>query len=237
MKKLIKVLVVIFLSHFIVSVSAMAVPITDPTILQGIFDDYDWGLNAENDQMTAHHSWSLTNGSGASNMILYHENPDSIEFGIYSTSGLEEATVFDGSDSPVAKAVVSFSSAGALIVEYWDANLLPDPIEAVTYNFTGETFGFWIGNGTNRYYSDQNRNDVDGDGIFGEEEDIALLVYNADPGSYIFAGDTDGDKDFANIVTQAESILPSPEPASMVLLGIGLLGLAGVARKKTISSN
>ena len=234
MKKAIKVSVIIFLLHFIVSASAMAVPITGDA-LQDFFDAQGWGLNAANDQMAENHNWSLTNASGASNMVFYYENPSGMTFGIYSTAGLQEATVFDDSDTPVAKAVVSFDAGETLVVQYWDAGGIF--IDDDTYAFTGETFGFWISDGVKTYYSDPNRNDVDGDNIFGEEEDIALLVYNADPGSYVFAGDTDGDRDFANIVTQAESILPSPEPASMVLLGIGLLGLAGVTRKKLISSN
>jgi hypothetical protein len=234
MKKSIKVLGIIFLLHFIVSTSAMAIPITG-TVLQDIFDTQGWGLNAANDQMPGNHNWSLTNASGASNMVLYHESPSNIEFGIYSIAGLQEATVFDDSDTPVAKAVVSFDAGETLVVQYWDAGGYF--LDKDTYAFSGETFGFWISDGTNRYYSDANKNDVNNNGISGEEEDIALLVYNADPGSYVFAGDIDGKKTFANIVTQAESILPSPEPASMVLLGIGLLGLAGVTRKKLISSN
>jgi hypothetical protein len=234
MKKSIKVLAISFLLHFIVSASAMAVPISG-TALQAFFDAQGWGINAVNDQMPGNHNWSLTNASGASNMVFYYENPSGMTFGIYSTAGLQEATVFDDSDTPIAKAVVSFDGGETLVVQYWDAGGYF--LDKDTYAFSGETFGFWISDGTNKYYSDANKNDVNKNGTFGEEEDIALLVYNADPGSYVFAGDTDGDRDFANIVTQAESILPSPEPASMVLLGMGLLGLAGVTRKKIISSN
>jgi hypothetical protein len=234
MKKFIKVSAIIFLVQFIVSASAMAVPITGDA-LQDFFDSKGWGLNAEDDQMTANHSWSLTNASGASHMVFYHENPSDISFGIYSSAGLQEVTVFDDKDTPVAMATVSFDAGNILVVQYWDAGGLL--ISNAFHAFSGENFGFWIADDTNKYYSNEKRNDVNNNNIFGEEEDIALLVYNADPGSYVFAGDIDGNGTFANIVTQAESIHPSPEPASMVLLGIGLLGLAGLARKKIISSN
>ena len=80
-----------------------------------------------------------------------------------------------------------------------------------------------------------NLNDVNGNSITGEEEDIALLAYRADDGSYIFAGDLDKSREFANIVTHAESIKPVPEPATMILFGLGLLGVAGVGRKKLYS--
>lgn len=195
-----------------------------------------WNLDDEDDQMTMPAGWVLTNASGASNMVFYNENPDGMEFGIYSTAGLEEATVFDGSDTPVAKAVVSFDAGNNVVIQWWDNSSVLIPSEISSIAFTGQTFGFWIaetvGGVTTKYYSDADRNDVDGDAIFGEEEDIALLVYNADPGSYVFAGDIDGTGSFHNVVAQAESIKPVPEPATMLLLGCGLIGLASFGRKK-----
>jgi hypothetical protein len=229
MKKLIKVLVLHFLSFSILSATAMAVPITG-TSLQDFFDSKAWGLDVDDDQMAMHKGWKLTNASGASNMVFYHEHIQDMAFGIYSTADLQEATVFDADDAPLAMATVSFDAGNVIIVQYWDSNGLF--IEHTSSAFTGKTFGFWIADGTNKYYSDANRNDIDGDTIFGEQDDIALLVYNADPGSYVFAGDITGNRDFTDIVTQAESIIPAPEPASMILLGIGLIGLAGILRKK-----
>jgi hypothetical protein len=207
----------------------MAVPITG-TSLQDVFDSKAWGLDADDDQMAMHKGWKLTNASGASNMVFYHEHIQDMAFGIYSIAGLQEATVFEAGDTPSAKATVSFDAGTVIIVQYWNADGLS--IEHTSSVFTGQRFGFWIADGTNKYYSDANRNDIDGDTIFGEQDDIALLVYNADPGSYVFAGDINGNKDFADIVTQVESITPAPEPASMILLGIGLICLAGIIRKK-----
>jgi hypothetical protein len=232
MKTFIKVLVLLVLSAFIVNASAMAVT-TAGTGLQGFFDSKKWGLDVDDDQMETQGGWMLTNASGASNMVFYHGVPDGNEFGIYSIANrLEEATVFDSKDIPIAKAVVSFDAGDAIVVQYWNEGGLL--IDDESYRFTGEKFGFWIGAGTNRYYSDADRNDVNNNGIYGEEEDIAFLVYNADPGSYVFAGDLNGDKDFFNVVTQAESIKPvhTPVPPSIVLLGTALIGFVSVNRKK-----
>ena len=96
------------------------------------------------------------------------------------------------------------------------------------FSFTGNTFGFYIAEGnigaySNLLYSDSTLNNGD----------VSLLMYNPSPGQYVFAGDIDGDQNFSDIVTQAESInpVPNPEPATMLLLGSGLVGLIGFGRK------
>ena len=233
MEKLIKVLFLFFLSVFIVNASAMAVT-TGGTGLQGFFDSNGWGLDADDDQMKMPDGWMLTNASDAINMVFYHEalNDNGYVFGIYSIADHQEATVFDDTDIPLAKAVVSFEAGKALTLQYWNAGGLL--IDVDDYDFSGLEFGFWIGDGSKKYYSDANRNDINNNGVTGEEEDIALLVYNADPGSYVLAGDLFGSGEFFDILVQAGSVKPvhTPLPPSMVLLGTALLGLVSFHRKK-----
>ena len=62
-------------------------------------------------------------------------------------------------------------------------------------------------------------------------EKEALLLYNPSPGQYVFAGDIDGDQNYSDLVSQGESIAPIPEPVTLLLLGTGLIGVAGVRRK------
>ncbi len=213
----------------LMSGSAMAIALSDSN-LQDFFTTKGWNIDAANDQMENVAGWALTTGSTAVGSSFWLENPNDYIFGLYSTTGMEQVTIFDALDTPVASATVTFAGSNALVVQTLDAGGFL--VDVDVYDFSGTTFGFFAEDTDTTIYSDKFLNDLDNDGVYGEDDDIGMLVYNADPGSYLFASDMDGSRSFSNMVTQAESMKPIPEPATMLLFGAGLITLAGINRKK-----
>jgi hypothetical protein len=196
------------------------------TSLQDFFNSKGWGIDAVNDQQNMHPGWMIAPTSLQASLSFFREDPTSdIAFGVYSMAGGELAEIFDVGDSPEAAATLFFIGNYAITVQTMNAGGIL--VDSDMYTFTGEHFGFYMAHGYFGNYTDILYSDPDLNG--GRE---AFIMYNPSPGQYIFAGNIDADSDFSDLITQAESVFPAPEPASMLLLGSGLIGLGAFCRKK-----
>ncbi len=183
------------------------------------------------DQMgdSADSYWNFGLTSGSLQVILGENTPNAANnsFGLFSGASMLE--VFSGSDVTGYKGILTYD-AGTNQINVLVKNGVVT-VRDTTVGWTGNTFGFYLNNGTDVFYSDSDMN--------GGTDAMVGFLDTPNPGESILAfedgtAETGGtNTDYDDFVVVVESVYPVSAPATLAMLGLGLLGMGYRARRKS----